>query len=102
MFKLNKKIKVITPIKGVILPSGKELLLREKIRYLAVDKNGELWGFSHCPVIITNENTWDRRTTTLAEHLGYTSFTGDWKKSLMKIVKGTAVFVKQKKAGADS
>jgi len=95
MFKLTGKVRFNEPMSKVLLPSGQEIYIEKRLRYLAVDEDATLYGFSHRPVIRgKNCDYWDTASSEY-ENLGYVNFKGDWRESLMKIVKGTAVFVKQ-------
>lgn len=96
MFRLTGKVRFNEPMYNVLLPSGQEIYIEKRLRYLAVDEDTTLCGFARRPIRRGNkEGYWDT-SYSMYENLGYVKFKGDWRKSLMKIVKGKAVFVKQK------
>lgn len=95
-FKLTGKVRFNEPMYNVLLPSGQEIYIEKRLRYLAVDEDTNLCGFAKRPVIRgRNVDYWDT-SSHVYENLGCVNFKGDWRMSLMKIVKGKAVFVKQK------
>ena len=97
-FELTGKVRFKEPMYKVLLPSGQEIYIEKRLRYLAVDEDATLYGFVNRPVVKKEGcNHWYCTGSEFGhEHIGYVKFVGDWRMSLMKIVGENAVFVEQK------
>ena len=97
MLKLTGKVRFKEPMYKVLLPSGQEIYIHKMLKYLTVDEDGIICGFSRRPIRKVNKGNkggyWDV-SYSMYENLGCVNFKWDWRESLMKIVKGKAVFVK--------
>ena len=105
MFKATSMVRYHKKFKSVILPGNRVVCnMPVRYRYIAVESDGGVFAFVTKPFVKTEyegftqvTEYWTTRKNRIADHyyLGDIRFKGDWRDSLMKIVKGTAVFVKQ-------
>lgn len=94
-FELTGKGRLREPMSKVLLPSGQEIYIQKRLKYLAADEDGTLCGYARRPIRRGNKNGYWYIPYSMYENLGCVNFKGDWRESLMRIVKGRAEFVKQ-------
>ena len=85
MFKIKGKVRYKELIKKVTLPSGEQIFVFKSVKWLAVDGDGELFGFQTKPKWNKFQKTWDTRKWYNEFLLGTVKYSGDCADSLIKL-----------------